>query len=62
MSHTFVLNKRTIRVLWKLKHEKLVCVKCGVQLEVGDKVVSQKSSNHPRYFHAECWELMFIEV
>lgn len=60
MSHTFILTKRVKTILQGLRKD-LVCAKCGVPFQVGDKVVSHRS-NSTRYFHEDCWLDLFIEV
>lgn len=40
----------------------LVCERCGKSIGVGEVVVSRCSGKYRKFYHADCWREMFIEV
>lgn len=42
----------------------LVCYRCGEPIEVGDVVVSKPQGSYlsTKFYHAECWDGMFIDI
>jgi len=61
-NHESILRKTTLSYLktsWNV--ERILCFRCGQQLQVGD-LVHHTSHGGSRIYHASCWASMVIDV
>lgn len=59
-SKRYKLDYRTYRTM-KGRGFELKCRRCGISFKIGDTVESKPTKYAPKFFHAECYDSMFIE-